>query len=151
MLFILNSDGVPSIAKFIQVAKGPSPLMSAVKNVGTGRCIDVPNATLAIMTYLQSHSCNNTKAQAFTRLPNDDTLRVLGNCLDVPSANFAAGQRIWTQRCNGTSSQQWKFGTDGTVRPTANSALCLAVQSPIENASLLIALCDGSTLQKWTW
>ncbi len=32
MLFITDGSGVPSVAKMVQVAKGPTPLMSAVKN-----------------------------------------------------------------------------------------------------------------------
>ena len=87
MLFVVDATGVPSVAKIVQVAKGPNPVMSPVKN-STGRCIDVPSATTAIRTYLQAYTCNNTKAQALTRLPNDNTMRVLGNCVDVPSRNF---------------------------------------------------------------
>ncbi|MFO1204868.1 MAG: galactose oxidase-like domain-containing protein [Burkholderiales bacterium] len=151
MLFITDSAGVPSVAKMVQVAKGPTPLMSAVKNSGAVRCVDVPGATVTIGKYLQSHTCNGTKAQALTRLPNDNSLRVLGNCLDVPSSNFTSGQKIWTYRCGGTSAQRWQFGTDGTIRPIANSALCLAAASTVENAAILISTCSGSSLQKWAW
>ena len=151
MLFITDSAGVPSVAKMVQVAKGPTPLMSAVKNSGAVRCIDVPSSTVRTSTYLQSHTCNGTKAQALTRLPNDHSLRVLGNCLGVPSSNFASGQKIWTYQCDGTSAQTWQFRTDGTIGPIANSALCLAAASTVENAAILISTCNGSSLQKWTW
>ena len=92
MLFVVDAAGVPSVAKMVQVAKGPNPVMSPVKN-STGRCIDVPSSATAIRTYLQAYNCNNTKAQALTRLPDDNSMRVLGNCLDVPSRNFVTGQR----------------------------------------------------------
>jgi hypothetical protein len=151
MLFIIDSAGVPSVAKIVQVGQGPNPLMSAVKNVSAGRCIDVPNASLAIKTYLQSHRCNNTAAQALTRLPNVHSLRVLGNCLDIQSSNFVSGQKVWTYTCNSTKAQTWQFGTDGTIRPVASTKLCLAAQSTAEDAAILIATCNGSTLQKWTW
>src|SRR5262249_28259495 len=59
MLFITDSSGVPSVAKMVQVAKGPTPLMSAVKNAWAARCIDVPASNLAIRTYLQVFACNN--------------------------------------------------------------------------------------------
>jgi hypothetical protein len=150
MLFITDSAGVPSAAKMVQVAKGPRPLMSAVKN-STGRCINVPQSTTTIRTYLQAHTCNNTKAQALTRLPNDNSVRVLGNCIDVPSSNFSSGQKIWTYRCNNTNAQKWQFRSDGTIRPIANTALCLAAASSLNDASILIATCKGSSLQKWTW
>ena len=79
----------------------------------------MPQSNLAIRTYLQVYTCNNTKAQALTRFPVGSSLRVLGNCLDVPSQHFVAGQRIWTYSCNGTKAQTWTFGTNGTIRPTA--------------------------------
>jgi hypothetical protein len=149
MLFVINAEGVPSIAKIVQVAKGPNPLMSGVKN-GT-RCIDVPSSALAIRTYLQAYTCNNTKAQALTRLPNDNSLRVLGNCIDVPSSTYVTGQKIWTYRCNNSAAQTWQFRTDGTIRPLGNTALCLASASTANNAAVLIATCNGNALQKWTW
>jgi len=150
MLFIVDAAGVPSIARMVQVAKGPNPLMSPVK-YSTGRCIDVPSATTAIRTYLQAHNCNNTNAQALTRLPNDNTLRVLGNCLDVPSRNFVNGQKIWTYTCNNTIAQTWQFRSDGTIRPIGKTTLCLAAASSASNAAILIASCNGNALQKWTW
>ncbi|MCW2621276.1 MAG: putative galactose oxidase [Frankiales bacterium] len=151
MLVLVDQAGVPSVAKMVQVARGPAPVLSAVKNSGAGRCIDVPQGSLAIRTYLQSYACNNRVAQALTRLPNDRTLRVLGNCLDVPSANLVAGQRIWTYTCNGSSAQTWRFSADGTIRPTARTTLCLAAGSTTSGAAVLLATCNSSALQKWTW
>jgi hypothetical protein len=150
MLFVVDASGVPSIAKMVQVAKGPNPVMSPVKN-STGRCIDVPSSATAIGTYLWAYDCNNTKAQALTRLPNDNSIRVLGNCIDVPSRNFVTGQRVWTYTCNNTIAQTWQFGSDGTIRPTGNTALCLAAASSANTAAILIATCDGNARQRWTW
>jgi hypothetical protein len=150
MLVVVDAAGVPSIAKMVQVAKGPNPVMSPVKN-STGRCITVPSATTAIRTYLQANNCNNTKGQALTRLPNDNSVRVLGNCVDVPSRNFVTGQRVWTYTCNNTVAQTWQFGSDGTIRPTGSTALCLAAASSANNAAILIATCNGNALQRWTW
>lgn len=151
MLFIIDAAGVPSVAKMVRVAKGPAPLLSAVKNAGATRCLDVPNSNLAITTYIQMYTCNSTNAQAFTRFTNDNTLRVLGNCIDVPHSNFVSGQRIWTYMCNNTSAQSWQFGADGTIRPIANTTLCLTAASAAQNADITIATCSSSTLQKWTW
>jgi len=151
MLFVTDAAGVPSVAKVIQVAKSPNPLMSAVKNTGAARCIDVPNSNLAIKTVLQLYTCNNTKAQSLTRFINDKTLRVLGHCLDVPSSNFVAGQKIQTYTCNGTSAQTWDFRTDGTIRPAARTTLCLAAAGTAQSAALSLATCNGAALQKWTW
>jgi hypothetical protein len=150
MLFVTDAAGVPSVAKMVQVAKGPNPVMSAVKN-STNRCIDVPSSAIAIRTYLQAYTCNSSKAQAMTRLPDDNSLRVLGNCVDVPYSTYVTGQRIWTFTCNRSAAQTWEFRADSTIRPMANTALCLAVASNTNNAAVLIATCDGNALQKWTW
>lgn len=150
MLFLVDKDGVPSVAKMVQVGSNPKPLMSPVKN-STGRCIDVPNSSLAVRTYLQGYDCNGTKAQDLTRLPNDYSLRVLGNCLDVPSQNFVSGQKIWEHYCNGTAAQTWQFGTDGTIRPRAKTTLCLAASSSAKWATIILTTCNGNALQKWTW
>ena len=151
MLFITDSSGVPSVARMVQVAKGPTPLMSPVKNSAAARCVDVPRSNLASRTYLQVYTCNNTKAQALTRFPADASVRVLGNCLDVPSRHFVAGQRIWAYTCNGTIAQTWAFTTAGTIRPTAASSLCLAASGRTNAASIALAKCSGSSAQKWTW
>jgi hypothetical protein len=151
MLFLIDADGVPSMANIVSVAKGPTPLMSPVKNTGAVRCMDVPSSSLALKTYLQSYSCNNTKAQAFTRLPNDSTLRVLGNCVAVPSANYVSGQRVWTYKCSSATSQKWQFRSDRTIRPTGKTTLCLTAASTAQSARVTISTCSGSGLQKWTW
>ncbi len=150
LLFIVDAAGVPSVARTVQVAKGPNPIMSAVRN-STGRCVDVPSSARAIRTYLQAHTCNGTRAQALTRLPDDTSIRVLGNCLDVPSRNFAAGQRIRTYPCNGTVAQRWQFNADGTIRPIGNTSVCLGAATSANNAQILLAACDAGALRKWTW
>jgi hypothetical protein len=151
MLFITDSSGVPSVATMVQVAKGPTPLLSAVKNGAAARCVDVPVSSLAIRTYVQVYACNNTKAQALTRFPADTSLRVLGNCIDVPAQHFAAGQRVWTYSCNNTRAQTWSLRADGTIRPSAATALCLAASGTTDRAPIALAACNGSTRQKWTW
>jgi hypothetical protein len=151
MLFVVDKSGVPSVASMVQVAKGPTPVMSAVRNSAAGRCVDVPQSNLAIRTYVQVYDCNNTKAQALTRFPVGGALRVLGNCIDVPSAHFAAGQRIWTYSCNNTQAQAWTLGADGTIRPTASSALCLAASGTPNSSPMVLAGCNGSSSQRWTW
>lgn len=151
MLFIADAAGVPSVAKIVQVAKSPNPVMSAVRNTSAARCIDVPNASLANKTYVQSYSCNGTRAQAMTRLLDDESIRVLGKCLDVPSKKFKSGQKIWTYNCNNTDAQKWQFRSDGTIRPTAAQTLCLMAANKNNKAAITITTCNGSALQQWTW
>jgi hypothetical protein len=148
MLFVVDSAGVPSVARTVQVAKGPNPLMSPVRN-SNARCLDVPGSSLAVRAVIQAYACNATKAQAFTRLPSDNSLRVLGNCADVPGQNFVAGQKIQTYTCNNTPAQTWQFGADATIRPLTKTTLCLAPAA--NNASIVLATCNATAPQKWTW
>lgn len=148
MLFVIDSAGVPSVARTVQVAKQPNPLMSPVRN-SNGRCLDVPYSSLAVRAVIQAFACNATKAQAFTRLPSDNSLRVLGNCADVPGQNFVVGQKIQTYTCNNTPAQTWQFGTDGTIRPLTRTTLCLTPAA--NNASIVLATCNATAPLKWTW
>ena len=151
MLFIVDSNGVPSVAKMVQITKSPAPVMSAVKNVGSNYCATVLGGSLAIRTYIATYTCTGTVSQAMSRMPNDQSIRVLGNCLDVPGYHYDSGARIWTYTCNNAANQKWEFRTDGTIRPTAKTTLCLMAASTANKANITITTCNGSTLQKWTW
>lgn len=151
MLFITDAAGVPSVAKIVQVATAPKPLMSPVRNTGAKKCIHVTGATNKSKTYLLSYGCNGTKAQALTRFTNDNTLRVLGACLDVPSGKYKSGQKIWIYKCNASAPQKWEFRTDGTIRPASKTSLCLAAASTKSKAAITLATCKNTSLQKWTW
>jgi hypothetical protein len=151
MLFVVDANGVPSVAKIVQVAKSPNPLMSAIKNTGAAKCVDLPNSGITPGTLPQSYTCNNTKAQALTRLPNDNSLRDLGLCFDVPKSNFVSGQRVQAYTCNNTNAQKWQFGTDGTIRVTTVPSMCLAAGSTALSATIIISTCNGNAMQKWTW
>ncbi len=149
MLFVVDNNGVPSIAKTVQVTAAPKPVLSPLQNALSGKCMDVPQASTVKGTYLWAYTCNTSAAQALSRTDYDHSIRVLGNCLDVPTQNFVSGQRIWDYTCNGTLAQQWQFNSDGTIRPIAAPTLCLAVTSIDIKTSLLLATCNGSGLQKW--
>lgn len=70
----------------------------------------------------------------------------------MPSSGYVPGRTIWTYTCNKTPAQTWRFGTDGTIRPVANTTLCLAAASAAQNAAVQLATCtSGNALQKWTW
>lgn len=151
MLFIVDSDGVPSIAEMVQVAKGPAPVMSPIKNSASSYCATVLGGSLAIRTYIATYSCTGTVSQAMSRMPNDKSIRVLGNCLDVPGYHYVSGARIWTYTCNNGTNQKWEFRTDGTIRPVGKNTLCLMAATTGKEANITIATCNGSKLQRWSW
>lgn len=151
MVFITNGSGVPSVARIVQVETAAKPLLSPVKNTGANRCIDVPNASTTIRTYLQTYTCNGTMAQDVTFNASDNSLRTMGLCLDVPNKNFKSGQKIQTYTCNGTTAQQWTLQSDGTIRPASTPTLCLATASTANKAAVSIVTCAQNTLQSWQW
>lgn len=151
MLFAIDAAGVPSVARIVSVNKSPNPTMSPVRNRSANRCIDIPGSSLANKVYLQSYTCNNSRAQALSRLPNDNSIRILGKCITVPNSRFVSGQRLWMYACNGTSAQRFQFRSDGTIRPIAKQNLCVMATSRSNKATIKISTCSSSTLQRWTW
>jgi endo-1,4-beta-xylanase len=124
---------------------------TALRGVGSGRCLDVPNASQSDGTLVQIWDCNGGTNQQWTQTSGNE-LRVYGSkCLDVPGHATSAGTRVEIWTCNGGANQQWRVNADGTV-VGVESGLCLDVTgaatgngSPVE-----IWTCNGGTNQKWT-
>jgi O-glycosyl hydrolase len=122
-----------------------------LRGAGSGRCLDVPNASQTDGAQLELWDCNGGANQQWT-LTSGGTLLVYGNkCLDVPGHATSAGTRVEIWTCNGGANQQWRINSDGTV-VGAESGLCLDVNggatgngSPID-----IATCSGGANQKWS-
>lgn len=88
----------------------------ALRGVGAGRCLDVPDAAQADGTYLQIYDCWSGSNQQWT-LTDSNQLTVYGSkCLDVPGHATASGTRVQIWSCSGarTSSGGWA--------PTARSS-----------------------------
>ncbi|MEU0673462.1 non-reducing end alpha-L-arabinofuranosidase family hydrolase [Streptomyces sp. NPDC006172] len=124
---------------------------SALKGVGSGRCLDVPGASQTDGTNLQIWDCWGGTNQQWT-LTDSNQLTVYGTkCLDVPGHATTSGTRpvIWS--CNGGTNQQWRVNADGTV-VGVESGLCLSVTGAgTANATTVeIATCNGGSNQKWT-
>ena len=97
-----------------------------LRGVGSGRCLDVPNASQTDGTLLSIWDCNGGANQQWT-LTSSNQLTVYGNkCLDVPGHGTAAGTRVQIWTCNGGANQQWRLNADGTV-VGVESGLCLDV------------------------
>jgi hypothetical protein len=123
----------------------------ALRGAGSGRCLDVPNATQTDGTFVELWDCNGGTNQQWT-LTSSGTLLVYGNkCLDVPGHATTAGTRVEIWTCNGGANQQWRINSDGTVAGT-ESGLCLDVSGAATgNGSVIdIAACSGGANQKWS-
>src|SRR5690349_19084816 len=105
-----------------------------LRNVGSGRCLDVPRRAHESRTMLWTWECNGTVAQKWLLQPSGNgyvlTSKASAKCLDVPYANKKNNITLWQYDCNHTAAQRWVLerGADGTflVRSGASN-LCLDV------------------------
>ncbi len=122
-----------------------------LRGVGSGRCLDVPNASQSDGTSLQIWDCNGQANQQWS-LTSSNQLMVYGSkCLDVPGHATAAGTRVEIWTCNGGTNQQWRVNGDGTV-VGVESGLCLDVTGAgtANGTAVELWTCNGGSNQKWT-
>ncbi|MET7368738.1 non-reducing end alpha-L-arabinofuranosidase family hydrolase [Streptomyces sp. NPDC005566] len=123
----------------------------ALRDAGSGRCLDVPDASQTNGTYLQIYDCWNGTNQQWT-LTDSNQLTVYGSkCLDVPGHATAAGTRVQIWSCSGGANQQWRVNTDGTI-VGVESGLCLNVtgSGTANGTAVEIRTCNGGSSQRWT-
>ncbi len=124
---------------------------SAVRGVGSGRCLDVPGANQTNGTNMQIWDCHGGTNQQWT-LTDDNQLTVYGDkCLDVPGHATTAGTRPVLWSCNGGTNQRWRANADGTI-VAVESGLCLDVSGGATANGTAVQLwnCNGGSSQKWT-
>ncbi|MCX3058288.1 non-reducing end alpha-L-arabinofuranosidase family hydrolase [Streptomyces beihaiensis] len=123
----------------------------ALRGAGSGRCLDVPNASQTDGTYLQIWDCSGNANQQWTSTDSGQ-LTVYGNkCLDVPGHATTAGTRVQIWTCSGGANQQWRVNSDGTI-VGVESGLCLDVTGAgtANGTAVEIWTCNGGSNQKWT-
>jgi endo-1,4-beta-xylanase len=121
-----------------------------LRGAGSGRCLDVPNASHNDGTFLQVWDCNGAANQQWT-LTAGSQLTVYGSkCLDVPGHAGAAGTRVEIWTCNGGANQQWRVNADGSV-VGVESGLCLDVTGAAtgNGSAVEIWTCNGGANQRW--
>ncbi|MEU0797625.1 non-reducing end alpha-L-arabinofuranosidase family hydrolase [Amycolatopsis sp. NPDC005961] len=141
-----------AVATGVTLGAGPAlaDVTGALHGVGSGRCLDVPNANQADGTSLQIYDCSGGANQQWTST-NAGQLTVFGGkCLDVPGG-ATAGTRVQIWTCHGGANQQWRIGSDGTV-VAVQTGLCLDVTGAATANGTAVGLwtCNGGSNQKWT-
>ncbi len=122
---------------------------TAVKGVGSGRCLDVPNASTTDGTQVQLYDCNGRTNQQWTQTDAGE-LRVYGDkCLDA--AGTGNGAKVQIYSCWGGDNQKWRLNSDGSV-VGVQSGLCLdAVGTGTANGTLIqLYTCSNGSNQRWT-
>ena len=118
---------------------------------GSGRCVDVPNASQTNGTQVELWDCNGGTNQQWTSTSAGE-LRVYGsNCLDANGQGASPGTKVDIWTCSGGSNQKWSVNADGTIT-SAPSGLCLdATGAGTANGTKLeLWTCNGGSNQKWT-
>ncbi|GIH67535.1 alpha-galactosidase [Microbispora siamensis] len=146
LLTVTGSGTTPSAS--------PSPTSgttSAIKGVGSGRCLDVAGASQANGAQVQIWDCNGQANQRWTPTASGE-LRVYGNkCLDVNNRGTADGTNVVIWDCNGQSNQQWRFNADGTITAVgANKCLDAYNNGTANGTKVVIWTCNGQANQRWT-
>ncbi|MET7321922.1 endo-1,4-beta-xylanase [Streptomyces sp. NPDC005549] len=122
---------------------------AAVKGVGSGRCLDVPNASTTDGTQVQLYDCNGRTNQQWTQTDAGE-LRVYGDkCLDA--AGTGNGSKVQIYSCWGGDNQKWRLNSDGSI-VGVQSGLCLdAVGTGTANGTLIqLYTCSNGSNQRWT-
>ncbi|MFF4471317.1 endo-1,4-beta-xylanase [Streptomyces sp. NPDC001599] len=120
-----------------------------IKGVGSGRCLDVPDASTSDGTQLQLWDCHSGTNQQWTYTDAGE-LRVYGDkCLDA--AGTGNGTKVQIYGCWGGDNQKWRLNSDGSV-VGVQSGLCLdAVGNGTANGTLIqLYTCTNGSNQRWT-
>jgi poly(3-hydroxybutyrate) depolymerase len=125
----------------------PNPNGNRLRNEGSGRCLDVSQASSANGAQTQIWDCHTNANQQFTQ--NGAALQVMGKCLDVPP-NAAAGTRLQIWDCHGGANQQWVFNGNGTIS-SAQTGLCLDVNggATANGSAVIVWSCHTGANQRW--
>ncbi|GLJ89512.1 beta-xylanase [Streptomyces poonensis] len=153
---LFNNDGSkkPAYTAVLNALNGgdtstPPADGGQIKGVGSGRCLDVPNASTADGTQVQLYDCHSNTNQQWEYTAAGE-LRVYGNkCLDA--AGTGNGAKVQIYSCWGADNQKWRLNSDGSI-VGVQSGLCLdAVGNGTANGTLIqLYSCSNGSNQRWT-
>ncbi|WP_461033054.1 glycoside hydrolase family 27 protein [Streptomyces mayteni] len=124
---------------------------SRLRGAGSGRCLDVDNASTAQGATTLIWDCHTAANQSWTTWAGGE-IRVFGDkCLDASNQGTSNGTPVVIWPCNGQDNQRWTLAADGSIR-NVRSGLCLDVdQAGTTNGSRAILwTCNGQPNQRWT-
>ncbi|MGW4641721.1 RICIN domain-containing protein, partial [Sphaerisporangium sp. NPDC004334] len=143
----------PTVTPTVTPTPTPTPTgggNGAIRGVGSGRCLDVPNASTTDGTQVQLWDCNGQTNQKWSSTSASE-IRVYGNkCLDAGGSGNGAKIQIYS--CHGGDNQKWRVNSDGSITGV-QSGLCVdAVGAATGNGTKIqLYSCNGGGNQKWTW
>ncbi|MFE9451961.1 non-reducing end alpha-L-arabinofuranosidase family hydrolase [Streptomyces sp. NPDC006739] len=139
-----------ALAAMLVAGPAQAATSGALRGGGSGRCLDVPNASQTDGTFLQIWDCTGGANQQWT-LTDSGQLTTGNKCLDVPGHATTAGTKVEIWACNGGANQQWRVNADGTI-VGVESGLCLDVSGGATANGTAVQLwsCNGADNQKWS-
>jgi alpha-galactosidase len=147
------SASVPAHGVTAFRVSGGTPLASTtsrLRGAGSGRCLDVNNASTAPGATVLIWDCQTAANQLWTTWAGGE-IRVFGDkCLDAENQGTTNGTRVISWPCNGQSNQQWTLNTDSSIR-NVHSGLCLDVnQAGTANGTpVILWACNNQSNQRW--
>ncbi|SCG10868.1 alpha-galactosidase [Streptomyces sp. MnatMP-M27] len=133
---------------------GGTPLAattSRLRGDGSGRCLDVENASTAAGARVVIQDCHTAAGQLWTTWAGGE-IRVFGDkCLDAYDQGTTNGTRVITWPCKGQENQKWTLEANGSVR-NVHAGLCLDVDQAgtAGGTPLILWTCNGQGNQRWT-
>ncbi|GAA4361972.1 endo-1,4-beta-xylanase [Actinomadura sp. NPDC048032] len=125
----------------------PTGSGKTIKGVGSGRCLDVPNASTTDGTQLQLWDCHSGTNQQWTSTDAGE-LRVYGDkCLDA--AGTGNGAKVQIYSCWGGDNQKWRLNSDGSI-VGVQSGLCLDAAGSANGAPIQLYSCWNGSNQLWS-
>ncbi|NEB15921.1 endo-1,4-beta-xylanase [Streptomyces coelicoflavus] len=153
---LFNNDGSkkPAYTAVLNALNGgdsttPPAEGGQIKGVGSGRCLDVPNASTSDGTQVQLWDCHSNSNQQWSYTDAGE-LRVYGDkCLDA--AGTGNGAKVQIYSCWGGDNQKWRVNSDGSI-VGVQSGLCLdAVGTGTANGTQIqLYSCTNGSNQRWT-
>ncbi|NUQ99247.1 MAG: lectin [Streptomyces sp.] len=147
------SASVPAHGVAVFKVTGGSPLAATtarLRGTGSGRCLDVDNASTASGTKTLIWDCHTAANQLWTTWAGGE-IRVYGDkCLDASNQGTTDGTPVIIWPCNGQDNQKWTMQSDGSIR-NVHAGLCLdAEQAATANGTpVILWTCNGQNNQKW--
>ncbi|MEV0231802.1 ThuA domain-containing protein [Nonomuraea sp. NPDC050786] len=127
----------------------PTDSTSAIKGVGSGRCLDVSGASQSNGAQAQIWDCNGQNNQKWTSTAATELRVYGGKCLDVNGAGTADGTGVIIWDCNGQNNQKWRINADGTITAVGANK-CLEVSGTANGTKARIWTCNGGSNQRWS-
>lgn len=150
LLFILNSRGVPSVSRVIELQGGTAETRVATTPVisrQSGKCMDVDGTD----HFVQIWECHGGSNQKWTVPASGATGEVRGyrdRCLDI-SGSGNDGDPVVTAVCDGGAGQRWTYTAVGELRGANGKCVNVAGANTANGTRLVLWTCTGASSQKW--